>query len=63
MALCNWPYFVDLVDVSAIMLEGVIVGMAACMIFREAERVSGARGRGREACMSGERCETVRLES
>ena len=63
MALCNWPYFANLVDISAIMLEGVIVGMAACMIFREAERVSGVRRRGREVCMSGERREMVRLES
>ena len=45
------------------MLEGVIVGMAACMIFREAERVSGVKRRGREVCMSGERREMVRLES
>ena len=37
-------------DVGAVMLEGVIVGVAACVKFREAERVSGVRGRGREAC-------------
>ena len=37
-------------DVGAVMHEGGIVGMAVCMIFREAERVSGMRGRGREVC-------------
>ena len=37
-------------DVGVVMLEGVIVGMAVCVIFSEAERVSGMRGRGREAC-------------
>ena len=31
-------------DVGAVMLEGVIVGVAACVIFREAERVSGVKG-------------------
>ena len=37
-------------DVGVVMLEGVIVGMAVCVIFNEAERVSSMRGRGREAC-------------
>ena len=37
-------------DVGVVMLEGMIVGMAVCVIFNEAERVSSMRGRGREAC-------------
>ena len=37
-------------DIGAVMLEGMIVGVAVCVKFREAERVSGVRGRGREAC-------------
>ena len=31
-------------DISAVMLEGVIMGMVVCVIFREEKRVSGVRG-------------------
>ena len=43
-------------DISAVMLEDVIMGVAVCVILREAERVSSVRGRGRKS----ERRERVR---